>query len=384
MRNGYKIYDSDTHITPSAEVLEPFMSKRIKKLTDLDKYKVPIKTGLAGEQRPEPYHHNYRFQPIPGWQGGAIRILGEAEPNPDRQRRFQKFQGKVHPTDGGQERADVRVRDMDTEGIDVQFMVSLGAEHHEDAQVQMEFIRAQHRYFDSFCGYAPDRLKTALVPTPKDVKGSIEEINRWGKSQWCVAIQPYFPPGFPLDHPDMDPIWAAACDHDLAVVHHSYGASYPGAEDLWDNPFIGRTASHPWSGMRAVAAVCGSGLMERFPSLRFGVLEAGFGWLPFWAKRMDEHKSYIGYVSEAMKGSATDYLTSGRFFAGIVVHEGPEMVRMVNQMMGDQILMFASDYPHSESHFPESVDLVLGWESLSDADLKKLFWENPVKFYGEP
>ena len=384
MRNGYKVYDSDTHITPSAEVLEPFLSRRIQELTDLDQYKVPIKTGLAGETRPEPWSHNYRFQPIPGWQGGAIRVLGEAAPDPSRKRRFQTFRGKVHPTEGGQERAEVRIKDMDTEGIDVAFMVSLGAEHHEDPEVQMEFIRAQHRFFDSFCSYDPHRLKTALVPTPVDVKGSVEEIKRWGNASWCVAIQPYFPPDFPLDHPDMDPIWAAACDHNLAVVHHSFGASYPGYRDLWDNPFIGRTASHPWAGMRAVAAVCGSGLMERFPTLRFGVLEAGFGWLPFWAKRMDEHKGYIGYVSEAMKGSATDYLTSGRFFAGIVVHEGPDMVRMVNQMMGDQILMFASDYPHSESHFPDSVDLVLGWETLSDADLKKLFWENPVRFYGEP
>jgi predicted TIM-barrel fold metal-dependent hydrolase len=47
-------------------------------------------------------------------------------------------------------------------------------------------------------------------------------------------------------------------------------------------------------------------------------------------------------------------------------------------------LMFGSDYPHSESHFPSSVDQLLGWESLSDQTLGKLLWENPVRAFGEP
>ena len=42
--------------------------------------------------------------------------------------------------------------------------------------------------------------------------------------------------------------------------------------DLWSNPFIGRTASHPWGAMRFVAAVFGSGMMDRHPSLRVAIL----------------------------------------------------------------------------------------------------------------
>jgi len=30
--------------------------------------------------------------------------------------------------------------------------------------------------------------------------------------------------------------------------------------------------------------------------------------------------------------------------------------------VGEGILMYASDYPHSESHFPESVDLFMKWD----------------------
>src|SRR5438128_1142720 len=105
MRNGYKVFDSDTHISPCAEALEPFLSKRIRELApDLHAYKVPIKTGLAGELRPEPWRHNYRFEPNNvGWQGGAIRVLGEAGPRQGLQRRHQSFRGARFPTEGGHE-----------------------------------------------------------------------------------------------------------------------------------------------------------------------------------------------------------------------------------------------------------------------------------------
>jgi hypothetical protein len=42
--------------------------------------------------------------------------------------------------------------------------------------------------------------------------------------------------------------------------------------------------------------------------------------------------------------------------------------------------MYASDYPHGESHFPESVSLVLHW--VMDAERKrKLLWDNAIRFY---
>jgi predicted TIM-barrel fold metal-dependent hydrolase len=53
-------------------------------------------------------------------------------------------------------------------------------------------------------------------------------------------------------------------------------------------------------------------------------------------------------------------------------------------MLGDHVLMYASDYPHAESRFPDSVDKVLSWSSLGPAALRKLMWDNAVRFYGEP
>jgi predicted TIM-barrel fold metal-dependent hydrolase len=43
--------------------------------------------------------------------------------------------------------------------------------------------------------------------------------------------------------------------------------------------------------------------------------------------------------------------------------------------------MYASDYPHGESAFPESTNIVLGWKSMTEARKQKLFWDNAVRFY---
>ncbi len=136
--------------------------------------------------------------------------------------------------------------------------------------------------------------------------------------------------------------------------------------------------------MRAVAAFFGAGIMDRFPAIRFGILESGFGWLPFWARRMDDQAIYMGYVNEHLEYKLSEYLTGGRFFASVVLHEGEDMVKMVSDSLGDHILTFSSDYPHPESRFPDSADIALGWTGLGEGRMRKMLWENPVRFFGEP
>jgi predicted TIM-barrel fold metal-dependent hydrolase len=43
--------------------------------------------------------------------------------------------------------------------------------------------------------------------------------------------------------------------------------------------------------------------------------------------------------------------------------------------------MFATDYPHSESWFPKSVDAVLKWTSIPERARHKLLWENARRCY---
>jgi predicted TIM-barrel fold metal-dependent hydrolase len=240
-------------------------------------------------------------------------------------------------------------------------------------------INALHRYLDDVCGRYPGRLKSILQVSGRAIEQSVAEMQKWEKSSWAVAVQLNLPRDFPVDHPDLEPIWAQADRQGLCVVHHSSGTGYPGERDLWDNPFLGRLASHPWGAMRYVAAFLGAGIMDRYPNLRLAILESGFGWLPFWGKRMDDQVHYMGYVADIQQ-TMWDYLTGGRFFAAIVIHEGEDMVKVVNQTMGDQVLMFGSDYPHAESRFPDSVDIVKAWD-IPEESKQKLFYSNAARCF---
>jgi predicted TIM-barrel fold metal-dependent hydrolase len=120
--------------------------------------------------------------------------------------------------------------------------------------------------------------------------------------------------------------------------------------------------------------------MDRHPRLRMGVLECGFGWLPFWARRMDEQAVYVGGTAP-LKLKPSEYLTGGRFFCSIERQEGEDMYNTALQYLGDGVLMYASDYPHSECQFPQSIDNILAWTSLKPDTQKKLLGGNAARFF---
>ena len=385
MRNGFKVYDSDTHVTASAEGLELYLASSVKNmLPALERYRVPIKTTSASASLEPPYSHRYVFGGFGGgWGQDAPRTLGEAAPPADAERRRQKFMGSRLPIFDGEWVAESRLKDMDEEGVDVQLLVPGVPRGHEDPAMDAEFIRANHRFLNDFCASSPHRLKALLTLDARFIEDSVQEIKTWGSSRWAVGIWLHLPLDLPLDHPSLNPVWGTVEEEGLCVVHHSFSGGYPGYRDLWQSPFLGRSASHPWGAMRAVASFMGSGIMDRYPSIKFSILESGFGWLPFWAARTQDQMEYMGYVPE-LKHTMAEYLTGGRFFASIVLHEGPEMVKMVSELMGSHLLMYSSDYPHAETRFPDSVDLVLNWEALDQELLQKILWDNAVKCFGEP
>jgi predicted TIM-barrel fold metal-dependent hydrolase len=133
--------------------------------------------------------------------------------------------------------------------------------------------------------------------------------------------------------------------------------------------------------MRNMASVIGGGVLDRYPDLRLGVLEAGHGWLPFWIKRLDEHVHSIPSALPELKQLPTGYVTSGRYFQSIEMSEGEGVTQSVIDQLGEDILMYASDYPHGESWFPISVETVMAWTGIPESAKKKLFWDNALRFY---
>ncbi len=143
-----------------------------------------------------------------------------------------------------------------------------------------------------YCAAFPDRLKGVIVVAARDVKTSLAELQRAAKESWPLAVFVYAPYQFPLDHPDLEPIWKTAADNDLSIALHTFTVMppyAPGGLDSWDNLWLQRSAAHPWCGQRNMASIIGAGIMDRYPNIRVGTLEAGHGWLPAWVNRLEEH-----------------------------------------------------------------------------------------------
>ncbi|HEX2828280.1 MAG TPA: amidohydrolase family protein [Burkholderiales bacterium] len=375
-RNGYRIFDSDTHVGPYMEVLDKYLTDSERtRLQAWEDYKSVNKGGHVTYTKGQRIYRRRlgdaeADQAPAGYMAGYTGVARERDPSPTLD---------ADPSE--------RIKDMDYEGVDVNLTLPSGWfgtwTAGDDVALEAGMYRAYHRWMQDYCSDYPTRLGGLVLACARDVEGSVAEIRRWGRSRWAWGVMAYTPYGMPLDHPDLEPIWAEAAAHDLAVCLHTFTVMppyAPGGLDTWENLFVQRSAAHPWCGMRNMAALIGSGVMDRYPGLRIGTLEAGHGWLPFWMKRLDEHAETIRAALPALKMKPSEYVTSGRYFQSIEVPEGAGMTNAVADLVGDEVLMYASDYPHGESHFPETVNIALGWE-MGQERRRKLMWDNAVRLY---
>ncbi len=384
-RDGYRVFDSDTHVYEPAELLEQHLSARWRKALETCNppvQRVTLRGGLHGHRvapRKSGHRHLGTQDMVEQPQGkGAVDVPWKAQ-----------WKGPPFPTERVNDDPHARVADMDIEGTDVHLIIpTAGASSFaaaDDPGLELAMYEAYHRYMSDYCGPYPNRLKGVVLASTRDVEGSVAEIDRCAKEEWPVALFPIALPDKPLDVPDLEPLWAKAVEYDLAVVVHVFNMTTPlppGMGDFWDNVFLQRAASGSWAGMRGMAALIGSGLLDRFPELRIGVLETGHGWLPSWAFHLDEIAEMASYAIAPLKQKPSEYVRGPQYFHSIEMHEGEGVLKSAIGLIGPDTLMFATDYPHTECWFPKSVETVLGWTSLSEEEKRKLLWDNAVHLYG--
>lgn len=387
-RDGYRIFDADTHIIEPVEPIEAYLSQADRtKLAGLGPL-VGRAPGKAGTSR-------YRIGKMPALNrrlGSRERI----EPPSATARGARdggtpwdvRWQGPPFPSDRVSIDPHARVQDMDVEGIDVDMILPSGGVPAfcsvDDVSLETAMYRAYHRFLQDYCAPYPDRLTSLVLVSPRDVDGSLAEIRRCGKETWPVGVFPVCPPEMSLDDPLWEPIWATAQEYDLTVVIHSFTMTVPyppGVWDTWDNVFLQRAAGHVWNAQRNMAALIGAGVLDRHPELRVASLECGHGWLASWAARLDELAEMSRHALPPLKQKPSEYIRGPRYFQSIQIYEGEQSLRHALEALGEDTLMFATDYPHSESWFPKCADLVLAWSTLSATAMRKLLWGNAARCY---
>jgi predicted TIM-barrel fold metal-dependent hydrolase len=182
-----------------------------------------------------------------------------------------------------------------------------------------------------------------------------------------------------LDHPDFYPFYAKAEELGVPVCVHVGSGRPAAAAERFDNPFFVHATTHAFEQMIGVMCIVGGGILERYPKLKVVFLEAGAGWVPYWMERLDEHYEYMAPAVPLMKKTFSEYMRSEQVYYSFEPDE--HTLNFVMDYVGEDRLVFASDYNHGDSKFPHTVEAVTSRKNLSESQMHKLMGDNAARLY---
>lgn len=186
-----------------------------------------------------------------------------------------------------------------------------------------------------------------------------------------------------LDHPDLDPFYAAAVELGMPLgVHGAPGIHLPKiGVDRFTNYIQVHCISFPFDQMTAMTALVSGGVFERHPDLRVAFLEAGAGWVPFFIDRLHEHYEKRGdWIERGWRRDPHEYLRAGNIWVTCEPEE--PILPGVIDVLGADFIMFASDYPHWDGEWPESTKHLRTRADISEEAREKIGGLNAPRFYG--
>ena len=180
-----------------------------------------------------------------------------------------------------------------------------------------------------------------------------------------------------------DPVYRAAADAGLPVVIHSVEAVYPAFPfqlEQFRTSLAVHALAHPLSMVANLVSMLETAVPVRFPELKIGFMEAGTGWVPFIANRLD--KEYVERRREVPLLQERPSRTMRRFFYGTQPIEEPErradVVALFELFDGENQAMFASDWPHHDFDHPRHVFAL----PFSPEARRKIMGLNAARFFG--
>jgi predicted TIM-barrel fold metal-dependent hydrolase len=253
----------------------------------------------------------------------------------------------------------------------------------EDRDVAVGVARMYNEWLAGYCAGSGGRLHGVGV-VPIDFPDDAARVAREAKEQGLVAgvVSPA-PRTGNLDSAAFDPVYRVAVEVGLPLAVHGG----PGIHlskvgyDRFTNYIQVHCVSFPFEQMLAMTALVSGGVFERHPGLRVALLEAGVGWVPYFVERLDEHYEQRGsWIPDGWKRPPAEYVRDGNIYVSCEPEEA--MLPAVIDALGADFILFASDYPHWDSAWPESTKPLRERSDISDSDRAKIFGENAARFYG--
>ena len=234
-------------------------------------------------------------------------------------------------------------------------------EHGGDMEMAYGVARAHNRGMVDFCSADPRLLPTCYVPLADLERAPVAAAEAIAMGAAALLVASGCPPGHSPSHVGLDPVWATAQDAGIPVVFHVGGTGDLVDPHYFDNglpvppDFHGgeenfRSVDYmgiPGPPAQTLATLIFDGVLERFPDLRFGVIEQGAIWLPSWTRQMESALEAFGRHEDRLRGLSlrpTEYV-----MRQVRVTPYPtEDVGWIIAQNGPDVCMFSSDYPHVE------------------------------------
>jgi len=297
-----------------------------------------------------------------------------------------------------------RISDMDIDGV---YAAALFPSHvmggsrvySKDPAVQVACTEAYNNWHSDFCSYDPARLwGLAMIPMT-GVDDAVRELKR---ARELVGIRGVLLAAWPNgsvaspDHARDDRFWAAAADLDMPVIVHvgffedlgfdPAGAHPPDTVSPPDFLSLGAMTRAGAAMMPVLSNLLAGGILDRHPNLRWGLAEAGAGWIPFFLEQF-EHVWYhhrFGFGKSSPSSSSRyppselwcrqGFATMMRDKYAVAHWDDPALINSVS---------WSSDFPHTLTPWPNSrLDIADQFGHLPDEARQNFLYKNAARLYG--
>jgi predicted TIM-barrel fold metal-dependent hydrolase len=249
-----------------------------------------------------------------------------------------------------------------------------------DAGLQEACFRAYNDWLVEFCRYNPKRLYGLALISLYDVQNGVKELQRTAKLGLRGAMIWGSPPE-DHDYGDRryDPFWAAAQELDKPISLHILTGRAKESRIVTGEGRITRYIAFPHEIQRSLATLISTGVLERYPQLKIVSSENDIGWIPHFLYRMDHAWSKF-HAMEATKLSLrpSDYFKRqvwGTF------QDDPVGVA-TRHFFGSDRIMWASDYPHTDSTWPHSRKVIAeNFAGVPENEIAQMVARNAIILY---
>ncbi len=276
-----------------------------------------------------------------------------------------------------------RLADQNRDGVSAEVIyptVGMVLCNHQDVDYKKACFDAYNRWISGYCETAPDRLLGCGQTAMRTVEEGIADLEAIKAAGLRGVMMPGDPglEGEDYDSEVWDPLWEAAIDLGIPLSFHILTTRGNRTRGPRLNTFL--------SIVRGVQDIMGTlvfgGVFERHPDLRVICVEADAGWVPHYMYRMDH--AYKRHRNWLQPGVALSKLPSEYFAQNIYMTFQDDWTAFAQaDHMNWERLMWANDFPHSDSTWPWSQEMLAEQtQQLTGQQTEAILSGNVASLYG--